>query len=194
MSLEHGVSSDEAFRLMWRTLEEKGRGHVFDEVLQHYGLKTQKNIRKSLSVYRLHTPKIRLLPDAEQVLQQIHSTKTYIVTDGNKLVQHQKLKALGLYPRVKKCFITYRFGRIHSKPSPYCFQKITQMESCSPADIVYIGDNPNKDFVGIKSQGYRTIQVKRGPYQNLQLRDEFHAEAEVESLLEIFDVINQWKA
>lgn len=193
LSHKHGVSSDEAFQLMWRTLEEKGRGYVFDEVLQYYGLKTQNNVRKSLSVYRLHNPKIRLLPDADQVLKQIPLAKTYIVTDGNKLVQHQKIMALGLYPRVKKCFITYRYGRIHSKPSSYCFQKISHMESCSPTDIVYIGDNPNKDFVGIKSLGFRTIQVKRGPYQDLRLSNEYHAEAEVNSLLEVFDVIKHWK-
>ncbi|MEF2968096.1 HAD family hydrolase [Paenibacillus sp. M1] len=193
LSQEFKVSANEAFRKMWSALEQKGRGSVFNEVLRDYGLETQRNIRKSLSVYRQHIPQIKLLEDAEQVLQRLPEGSAYIVTDGNKLVQHSKVQALGLYPRIKKCFITYRYGRAHSKPSPYCFQKISQIEKRPPADIVYIGDNPNKDFIGIKPLGFRTIQIKRGPYSNLKLSERYCAEAEVDHLLEIFDVIHQWK-
>lgn len=190
---EYGIDENESFELMWSILEEHGRGSVFNRTLRHYGLERQQTVRKCLTVYRLHNPNIQLLPDAEAILQEINDQPIYIVTDGHKIVQHNKLIVLGLYSRVKRCFITYRYGRKHSKPSPYCFNKIAQIEKVNTSDIVYIGDNPNKDFVGIKPLGFRTIRIKRGPYANLLKSDEFNAEAEVETLTDITDVIQCWE-
>lgn len=193
LSLEYKVSANGAFHNMWNALEKNGRGVVFNEVLRHYGMESHRNIRKCLSIYRYHTPRINLYPDAEKVLLSLMDKSTYIVTDGNKLVQHNKVQALGLYPRVKKCFITHRFGRLNAKPSPYCFQKISQIENRPPADIVYIGDNPRKDFVGIRPLGYRTIQIRRGPYSSMTLNESFQADARIDRLTEIFEVLNHWK-
>lgn len=146
LSDQYGIPSESSFDLMCRILEEKGRGRVFDEVLEHYRIHGQRHVRKCLSVYRTHTPQISLLPDAETVLQTLSDSPTYIVTDGNKMVQHNKIQALGLYNRVKKCYITYRYGKHHSKPSPYCFQKIAHLEKADPSGIVYVGDNPNNVY------------------------------------------------
>ncbi|MCM3338750.1 HAD family hydrolase [Paenibacillus sp. MER TA 81-3] len=189
---EFGIHGEESFKLMWNSLEEHGRGLVFNETLRHYGLERQQTVRKCLSVYRLHSPDIHLLPDAESILQDLNDRSVYIVTDGHKIVQYNKLAALGLYTRVNRCFITYRYGRKHAKPSPYCFNKIAQIEKVNTSDIVYIGDNPNKDFVGIKPLGYRTIRIKRGPYANLLKSDEFNAEAEIDTLTDIINVIQYW--
>lgn len=193
LSQEYGINSEESFNIMWNVLNEHGRGLVFNETLRRYGLEKQQLVRKCLSVYRLHSPNINLLPDAEEILQALNNKPVYIVTDGHKIVQHNKLVALGLYPRVKRCFITYRYGRKHSKPSPYCFNKISQIENVVASDIVYIGDNPNKDFVGIKPLGYRTIRIRRGSYKNLEKTEDFNAEVEIDTLMEIFGVLECWK-
>ncbi|CAM4274857.1 HAD family hydrolase [Paenibacillus tarimensis] len=190
------VDKLEAFDHMWTILQLEGRGAVFNSVLQRYGIAcTQRNIRKCLSVYRLHNPDIKLLPDANLVLDSLNAEgyPIYIVTDGNKVVQHRKIAALGLYPRIQKAFITYRYGRHHSKPSPHCFIKIAQMEHVPPSEIVYIGDNPHKDFVGIKPLGFRTIQIKRGPFSELQKTPEYHADMYVDNLEELLPIIKSWK-
>lgn len=188
------ASEQELFRQMWNVLEVQGRGRVFDEVLSRYRKRTKSLVRRCLSVYRLHKPDIALLPDAEQAFQQLRGTPVYIVTDGNKVVQHNKLEALGLYGRVKKCYITHRYGRHHAKPSPYCLLKISQAERTPPSDIVYIGDNPHKDFVGIKPLGFRTIRIRRGAYRDLVKPEPYEAETEVRDLTEIFQVFERWRA
>jgi putative hydrolase of the HAD superfamily len=109
----------------------------------------------------------------------------YIVTDGNKLVQHRKLAALNLLSRVKRSFITHRFGIRHAKPSPYCFQRICALENTSPQQVIYIADNPVKDFVGIKPLGYKTIRVLTGQHKSTVMPPAFEADRQIHSLAEL---------
>ncbi len=46
-------------------------------------------------------------------------------------------------------------------------------------DIVYIGDNPNKDFVNIKKLGFRTIRVLKGMFSNSNKETKFEAELNI---------------
>jgi putative hydrolase of the HAD superfamily len=109
----------------------------------------------------------------------------YIVTDGNKTVQKNKLIALGLHEMVKFCFITHRYSIRHAKPSPYCFLKICEREKVAAEKVVYIGDNPHKDFVGIKPFGFKTIRIKKGQYEDIVKSDEFEAKYCMNSISEL---------
>lgn len=170
---------------MNEVLHQKGRGHIFDDTLKHFNKYSKKEVRKCLSIYRLHKPEIKLWPEAISCLERFKDYPIYIVTDGNKLVQLNKIKALGLDKIVKKYFITYRYGLKHSKPSPYCFLKIAALEKITPEKIVYIADNVNKDFVGIKPLGFKTIRVKTGQFASLVKSSEFEAETSINSLNEL---------
>ena len=77
----------------------------------------------------------------------------------------------------------------HSKPSTYCFEKIAKLEKVEYKDIVYIGDNPNKDFVNIKKLGFRTIRVLKGMFSNLNKETKFEAELNILSLVELKNII-----
>jgi putative hydrolase of the HAD superfamily len=56
-------------------------------------------------------------------------------------------------------------------------------------DIVYIGDNPNKDFVNIKKLGFRTIRVLKGMFSNSNKETKFEAELNILSLVELKNII-----
>ncbi|MDG0794586.1 HAD family hydrolase [Cohnella ginsengisoli] len=163
-----------------------GRGQVFDDVLASYGLLTRKSVNACLSVYRGHVPEIELSPDARACLKRLYDAgkPVYIVTDGNKLVQLAKLRALGLYesPLIRRSYISRRYGLHNEKPSPYCFHKITLLEQASPADIVYIGDNPAKDFVGIKPLGFRTVRILRGSHREVLKPYAYEADFTIDTL------------
>lgn len=188
---EKGIPADDAFERMMRELGERGRGRVFDEALAAYGLRTAALVCRCLRVYRSHKPDIRLYDDAVRCLDRLARSgiPIYIVTDGNKHVQQAKLQALGLYdnPSIKKCYITRRFGIRHEKPSPYCFLQICRLEKASPEDVVYIGDNPHKDFVGIKPLGFRTVRVLRGSYASVRKSAEYEADVEIANLDEFME-------
>lgn len=180
------------YNLMLIKLEQNGRGKVFDEVLKDFNIFSKTNIKKALSIYRTHKPNIALPLETLDILEYLQSKNIplYIVTDGNKIVQNNKIEALNLRKHIKKDFITHRFGKKHSKPSTYCFEKIRKLENVNPEDIVYIGDNPNKDFVNIKELGFRTIRIKKGMFKNLTKIGDFEAELNIENLLELKNIIS----
>jgi len=179
------IPSADSFTFMERIFKETGRGNVFDKMLKKYNKYSKSNVSRCLSVYRSHEPAIHLLPDATRCLKRFGHLPLYVVTDGNKIVQHKKIKALGLETMVKKAFITYRHGVKNSKPSPYCFLKISNLEKTEPESIFYIGDNPNKDFIGIKPLGFKTIRILRGEHKGVRLKVEHDAHKEILSLDEI---------
>ncbi len=172
---------------MISVLEERGRGEVFDVSLRHFGFYSKKNIKKALSIYRTHTPTIELNRDAKEILKYYKSQNVplYIVTDGNKMVQANKIKALKLENQIKKAFITHRYGTIHAKPSPYCFCKIAALESVKFEEIVYIADNITKDFIEIKKLGFHTVRIKQGMFKDVEKNPEFHAHVTINSLKEL---------
>jgi len=184
-----GAQADLCYAWMMDELERNGRGRVFDAVLERLGSYTRRGVARCVQVYRKHSPDIRLFPDAIRVLQTLEGRPMYIVTDGNPLVQAAKLRALGLNDgeAVRKCYLTRRYGLHHEKPSPFCFLRILQRERIPPERAVYVGDNPHKDFVGIKPLGFRTVRVKRGAYRSVVLDDAHEAETKVENLDEFLN-------
>jgi len=162
-----------------------GRGHIFDDMLSHLRIYSRRAVRQCLSVYRLHQPDIQLYPGADACLANFREHSLYIVTDGNKLVQQSKIKALGLADRVHRCLVTHRFGVCHAKPSPYCFLKICEWEKVEPQHVVYIADNPNKDFVGIKPLGFKTVRVLTGQYAQVIKSPTYEASFTIHSLTEL---------
>lgn len=166
-----------------------GRGKIFDNVLQQNNIFSKKLVKKCLSIYRLHLPEISLSKSAENCLKRFDKYPLYIVTDGNKVVQYNKIKALGLENQVKSFYITHRYGIHNSKPSPYCFLKICEREQVLPEKVVYIADNISKDFVGIKPLGFKTIQVKTGQYASIKKPVEYHADLQIDSLDELTELL-----
>lgn len=179
------IPAEDSFSLMKKIFTETGRGHIFDEMLKKYDKYSKANIAKCVSAYRSHEPEIHLFPDALRCLQRFSHLPLYIVTDGNKIVQNRKIKALGLQTKVKRAFITYRHGLKNSKPSPYCLLKISKLEKTEPGSILYVGDNPNKDFIGIKPLGFKTVRILRGEHKDVRLKLEHDAHEEILSLDEI---------
>lgn len=184
---EFNLNSEEVNKKLCAELESSGRGKVFDKVLSLYGLFTKTLVKKCVHVYRTHEPKIKLDSASIVVINQLQEEHIpiYLVTDGNKVVQNKKVEALGLYDKFKKVFITHRYGLQHSKPSPYCFYKIAERESVEPQEVIYIADNPNKDFVGIKPHGFNTVRINQGMFKNQYIDDKHKADVEINSISEV---------
>lgn len=175
------IDPAEAFSWMCQELED-GRNCIFDRVLKRCGLFSKRLVHRCVTVYRKHKPDIELYPEADQCLERFNHYPIYIVTDGNTHVQWNKVLALGLSERITFAFITYRYGIRNRKPSPYCFIKICERENVSPSDVVYVGDNPRKDFVGIRPLGFRTVRVLMGQHRDVQMPPEYHADIEIKDL------------
>ena len=185
LSEKYNIDKDIIYVELNDVLKKKGRGNIFNIVLNNYGIYSKIEVKKCLSVYRNNTPKIKLFDEAINCLKRFSDYRKYLVTDGNKMVQTKKINALGLNKYFVKALPTHNFGISNAKPSTYVFHKILDWENASPHQLVYIGDNPMKDFVNLKKEGFKTIRVLTGFYKNLRLESEFEADNLVNSLDEI---------
>lgn len=183
-------SKEEILKSMKDDLVKHGRGAIFDNVLKRYYKKNNANIRKCISIYRLHKPNIMLDERVSKLLHKLRQEfPLYIVTDGNKLVQANKVQALRVDKYVKKVFLTHRYGINASKPSLICFEKIKKLENTSWDKIMYIGDNPKKDFVNLNNVNAVTVRILNGEYANLTVESNFDAKYFIYELDDLNSII-----
>ncbi len=178
-------TSKNIYRHFAKLLEEQGRGKVFDSFLDKYNLSNRRIVKKCLAVYRLHNPKIRLSASGLSCLERLKDYPKFLVTDGNKIVQTKKVKSLKIDKYFRHMIVTHNYGLKHAKPSPYCFHKILQWENAIPQDLVYIGDNPKKDFVNLKKDGFRTVRVMTGEHKDVEAQFKYEADYQINSLDEL---------
>jgi len=194
LSQKLNVQSNIIYSDLYKVLELNGRGNVFDITLKNYGIYSKAEVNKCLSVYRKNNPEIELFEQAISCLKRFENFRKYIVTDGNKIVQKKKIEALKLNKFFIKSIPSHNFGISHAKPSTYIFNKILNWENSKPDQLVYIGDNPKKDFINLKKEGFNTIRVLTGFYKDLKLEDEFEANYIINNLNEFdFELINKIK-
>lgn len=191
LAAEFGYPRDFLFYCMIDILDQHGRGQVFDSLLKELGIFSKKTVKSCLNIYRSHEPKIKLDEEAKQILKIAKQNKIYLVTDGNKVVQHKKVCALKLSPVFDGIYITHRYGVQNAKPSTYCFDQIIKKEKCSPSEAVYVGDNPRKDFVNIKKMGLRTIRVMTGAHKDVELDNDHEAEFRISSIKELPQILKK---
>ncbi len=185
LSGKYSLSSDKIYSELYDVLEEKGRGSIFNEILNKYNILSKREIKKCVTVYRKHQPNIKLTKVSINCINRFSDYSKYIVTDGNKMVQSTKIRALNLEKYFRKCLVTHNYGIDKAKPSTYVFHKILEWEKAKPTDLVYIGDDPKKDFINLKKEGFQTIRVLTGTYKYLKMPEIYEAEFVINTLDEV---------
>ena len=186
-----GWNEVESYRFLNESLLEYGRGKVFDEWLRSHDNYSHSRVAQCVHAYRHHTPQISLPRFALKTLERYKAQHSlYLVTDGHKIVQHKKILALGIDTIFKRCLITHRFGIKHAKPSLYCFEKIREIEKCDWSKMVYVGDNPLKDFVNLNAMGALTIRVKTGAHAEVKAQVGYDAKYTIQELSQLSSVLD----
>ena len=112
-------------------------------------------------MYRSHKPSIHLYPGAAELIEELKAkgVKVGIITDSRPEGQRNKLDALGL--EIEDVIITDELGGVQfRKPCDIAFRILMTRWRLNPADMVYIGDNPVKDFQAPQQLGMRSLWVK----------------------------------
>ena len=139
---------------------------AIDAVLEAENLLHRKE--EALHAYRFHAPTISLYPGVRQLLERLTQTKLLgMITDGRPEGQRAKLKALDLEGYFRHILITDELGgQQFRKPSQVPFRRMQQALDIPFRELVYIGDNPKKDFIAPQALGMQTIwfQNKDGLY------------------------------
>ncbi len=183
---KYNLDSNVIYKEALDILEKSGRGGVFDSLLNNYGYYTKREVQRLVSIYRLHYPKISIGSMEMKALKLCgKESNLYLVTDGNKYVQAKKIESLGIESIFKHIFITHRFGLDAAKPSLKCFEMIRKLENVSWGELIYIGDDPNKDFINLKKAGAITVRVLTGRFAALKKDEQYEADWQIDSLMDL---------
>ena len=149
-------------------------------MVRHFGI--HQSVRVLVGVYRHHEPELSLYPEANNALNALSSRSLYLVTDGHKVVQAGKIAALGIAGRFSHCYLTHQHGIKRRKPAPWVFERLCLRERAQPSSVIYVADDPTKDFVGIRPLGFRTVRVRTGRFAAAEAKKGFEAEFEIPDL------------
>ena len=178
--------------LALKALDEGVRGTIFDHVLKQTGQEDAIHtlVPEMIAVYRGHTPKLRLAPEVADMLRTL-SLRAHlaVVTDGPLAVQRAKVAALGLENFVDTVICTDQWGRAHWKPAPRAYEEVERLYPMPRRDLyAYVGDNPAKDFITPRKNGWRTVRLiqKGGLHESdAAPAPEYEAEANVTALADL---------
>jgi putative hydrolase of the HAD superfamily len=170
----------------WNLFLAGHRGHIFDKILEEQNLGCDRSkIEVLISLYRSHSPDIRLLPDALLCLNALYGkVRLAMISDGPPDSQRNKIFALRLQQWFDPIFLTQELGPGSPKPCTSAFRLMQEKFGFDPARFYYVADNPAKDFIAPRKLGWRTVRVRRkeGLHSQVQAAGQQAAEAEVSDL------------
>lgn len=127
-----------------------------------------------LKIYREQMPEIVLYDGVSEMIEDLKAKgiKVGIITDGRPEGQRNKINALGLDRMIDDIIITDELGGIQfRKPCDIAFRIMQNRWRLPYEQIVYVGDNPNKDFLACRQLGMRWKYFKNedGLYSNTKI-------------------------
>ena len=150
------LECDEAEEKLWKYFLD-GRNAI-DELLSELG--QQEHKEQCLHVYREHMPEITLYQEVEDLIRRLQDEGIYvgIITDGRVEGQRNKLVALGLDKTITDVIITDELGGVRfRKPNDIAFRIMQCRWGIPFEEMMYVGDNLNKDFQAPRQLGMRSL-------------------------------------
>jgi len=168
-----GLDQGKVFTFLDDEFKNGDSGKVFDSFLrEHHGLGL--DVADLVTLYRDHKPQILPLSGVPRLLECLHLTKKIgLISDGYLSVQKNKYEALGLNSFFDEIIFSDSLGREYWKPSNKPYDIILNRLNVDPVEAVYIGDNPQKDFLYPNKIGMKTIRFNhdQGVYTKVQCDD-----------------------
>ena len=175
-------------------LFQKNRQLVFNRYLDSKNVTySQEEIEKIVEIYKKHEPKIEFFPDVEAtlILLKQYGIKSAILTDGIFSTQELKIKAVDGEKFFEEILYTDKLGRDAWKPSPRGFEVLKEKFDISYDEMIYVGDNPKKDFMISKIHPVHTVRILRREaiYQNEEYLEEIKEEYTIKDLRELEEIL-----
>lgn len=152
------------YEQLWKAFINKEQ--AIDAVLKRNGIYSEELRDKCLDVYRNQDPDVNLYDGVEEMLVGLreHNVKVGIITDGRANGQRKKIKSLGLEQFADEIIVTDELAgngnvNLFRKPNTIAFEIMRKRWSVALDDMVYVGDNYNKDVTAAKRMGIDCVYV-----------------------------------
>ncbi len=170
--------------------------NVFNRLLSAHDIRYKDNeILELVEVYREHTPNVHFYPDVKPAFYTLKDKgiKLGLLSDGYAVTQRKKLTVLGVNGKkmFDKIIITDELGRDYWKPDPRPFIMMKEAFMADWSDMVYVGDNPEKDFFIGRDFPIVTVRIMRenSVYENSPYREGYRETARLNSLNDIMKIV-----
>ena len=171
------------------------RTNVFDHYLERHEIAvSDRTVGELVEIYRAHKPDISLSEGVSHTLEVLRGKgyKLGIITDGRPDGQRKKIDSLGLSGLVDKIIITDELGDEYRKPNPKAFELIAAHFGVSFEEMLYVGDNPKKDFA-IGKYGVKTVRlISNGIYSDCGYLDGYEENKTISHISELIDEIDNY--
>jgi putative hydrolase of the HAD superfamily len=189
ISEKYPVNCDILFSDMIGSLNNQGRGKIFDDVLKKNGIYHPDLVDEMVTIYRNYLPSIQVYPDVFSTFDTLREKNIIvgIITDGLHSVQKNKVCALNLQQHTDFIYYTDELGEGFSKPNSAAFEKVLQTFQLRGNQAIYIGNDPSKDFIGANAVGMFTSHIcRQGSMNECKCDASYH----IKSLTEIVVIIH----
>lgn len=197
--IKQGLEADEktAIKLLQDIVTESGSnyGQHYNLLAKRLGCSDASRI-VALGVLAYHDAKRKFLkprPGLEKTLKTLKKRgyKLGIVSDGVAVKQWQKLIALGIDTLFDTVVISEEVGCC--KPDKRIFESALSNLGLDAGDTLYIGDRSEKDIVGAKAAGVRTILFETEENRNETAKKGQEPDYRINEFKELLKIINEQK-
>lgn len=187
------IDAEETFNELMKLSKVESK-NVFNRFFDNHKIEyTKEDIKEFLNIYRNHIPNIEFYEDAIQLIEKLKekNIKVGVITDGYIVSQKAKLKAINAYEIFDYIIITEELGREFWKPHPKAFEIMKEKLNVKFNEMIYVGDNPEKDFFIGDIYPINTIRIVREDsiYKTKEYLNKVKEKFLVNNLIDIFKII-----
>jgi len=149
---------------LFKNLYNESPHLIFDRFFEKTNFTLDNDYKNYLIYkYRNHYPKIRMSLSTELILFKLRrlNYKLGIISDGFKESQINKVNSLRLQKKVDYIILTDTLGREYWKPHSKSYEMMKEFFNCSFNEMVYVGDNIEKDFISPNILGIHSILLNK---------------------------------
>jgi len=171
LAKKHQVSSEVLYRQMVGLFEQSSK-QVFNRLLNNYGIPYQnETIQELVWQYHNHIPDIHYYSDVIPTINKLKNSDIFtgIISDGYAITQRRKLSVLRAYDTFDNIVLTDELGREYWKPHQLSFEMMHEHFQVPYESMIYVGDNPEKDFYIRTIYPIVTVRIEReyGVYKSI---------------------------
>lgn len=191
LRLEHVALVDEL-----NALFEAGEKRVFNALLdRHKVAYGQQEIEELVGIYRRHEPNLTPFEDAAVCVSalKVRGIRVGIITDGPIDSQTAKMRVVHRSIPVDCVILTGSLGREFWKPHPRAFEEMAHHFGIALSEMMYVGDNPAKDFLIGSTHGVTTVRITRpgGIYSDAAYCGGVKERYSIKSLAEVVNLVDE---
>lgn len=183
---KHGKNADEIYSALEYHFYKFGRNGAFDSTLKSFQIANQ-DIRQLVGLYRNHFPKISLYDGGLEAIQKFKNKfKIAIVTDGNAIMQKNKVLALKVSEYFDAVVYCHELGE--PKPSVKAYQYAAKLMRVDINNCAIIGDDPLHDGKAAADLGIDFYRVLTGRFSNIRRTER---NLEFDNILSVADFLEK---